>query len=51
MKRRDFFKTTAVSGSTLALAGLGACTTEPENVIKVNPVDFDLNEVTIDELQ
>ena len=51
MKRRDFFKTTAMSGSTLALAGLGACTTEPENVIKVNPVDFDLNEVTVDELQ
>ncbi len=50
MKRRTFFKATAVSGSALAVAGIGACTTETKNETTVNPADFDLNEATISEL-
>ncbi len=51
MKRRTFFKTTALSGSALAVAGIGACTVETKNKEVVNPTNFDLNEITIGELQ
>jgi len=52
MKRRTFFKTTAISGSALAMTGMAACTTATEN--KPESPDFtsfDLNEITVDQLQ
>ncbi|MEZ5104276.1 MAG: amidase [Draconibacterium sp.] len=51
MKRRTFFKTTAVSGSLIAVSGLAACTTETPKETKPDFSAFDLNEVTIEELQ
>ncbi|MGE0020770.1 MAG: amidase [Draconibacterium sp.] len=52
MKRRTFFKTTALSGSVVALAGVGACTSQkPVETAKPDFATFDLNEITIDELQ
>ncbi len=50
MKRRTFFKTTALSSSALAFAGMVACTTESKEKIEPDFSTFDLNEVTIDEL-
>ncbi len=52
MKRRSFFKTAAISGSAVALAGAAACTAQlkPNNV-KPDFTGFDLNEITIGELQ
>jgi len=52
MKRRNFFKTAAIGGGTLALAPLSSCvqSTAPASA----PEDystFELNEVTISELQ
>jgi len=52
MKRRNFFKTAALGGGTLAFAPLSSCVhptakTEPS----VNYADFDLNELTIAQLQ
>ena len=52
MKRRNFFKTAALGGGTLAFAPLSSCiqpTTKAES--SVNYVDFDLNELTIAQLQ
>ncbi len=52
MKRRTFFKTTALSGSVVALAGVAACTSQkPIEPAKFDLTIFDLNEITIDELQ
>jgi amidase len=52
MKRRNFFKTTALGGSVLALAGATACTSTTENkAIKTDFSDFELNETTVDDLQ
>ncbi len=51
MKRRTFFKTTALSGSALAFAGAAACTNETKPEIKPDWTTFDLNETTVDELQ
>ena len=52
MKRRTFFKTTALSGSAVALAGAAACTTQSKpNPVKPDFSAFDLNEITISELQ
>jgi amidase len=51
MKRRTFFKTTALSGSVLALAGVAACTQQPVQIAKPDLAAFDLNEITIDTLQ
>lgn len=52
MKRRTFFKTTALSGSVVALAGVAACTSQqPIETAKPDFASFDLNEATIDELQ
>lgn len=51
MKRRTFFKTTTLSGSVVALAGVAACTTETKESVKPDFSEFDLNEITIDELQ
>lgn len=52
MKRRNFFKTAALGGGTLVLAPLSSCVqpatkTEPS----VNYADFELNELTIAQLQ
>jgi amidase len=52
MKRRTFFKTTALSGSMLAAAGLAGCqtsTTKTEETPDFS--DFELNEITVEELQ
>lgn len=52
MKRRTFFKTTALSGSVVALAGAAACTQkQTEQPAKPDFTVFDLNEITIGELQ
>ena len=52
MKRRNFFKSTALGSSALALSGLTACSTaaekEPDDV---DYSSFPLNEITVDELQ
>lgn len=52
MKRRTFFKTTALSGSMIAAAGLAGCqtsTTKTEETPDFS--NFELNEITVDELQ
>ena len=52
MKRRSFFKTSALSGSVLAISGVAGCTTissSEEN--KVDLSEFDLNEITVNALQ
>lgn len=51
MKRRNFFKTSALGGSALALSGVTACATKTENKFEIDFNSFDLNEVTIEELQ
>jgi amidase len=55
MKRRNFFKTTAIGGSALAFSGIAACRITPENktgsTTDLNPSEFDLNEITIAGLQ
>ncbi|MCG6190901.1 amidase [Maribellus maritimus] len=52
MKRRNFFKTAAVSSSVIAVSGFAGC--QPEKQIKEaerNFTPFDFNEITIDDLQ
>ncbi|MBW8332869.1 MAG: amidase [Prolixibacteraceae bacterium] len=52
MKRRNFFKTAVLGGGTLALAPLSSCVqpaTKAES--SVNFADFELNELTISQLQ
>ncbi|MCK5730041.1 MAG: hypothetical protein KAH68_03140, partial [Draconibacterium sp.] len=51
MKRRSFFKTTVLSGTTLALTGVAGCTTGTDQKIKTDLSDFELNEITVDKLQ
>jgi len=52
MKRRNFFKTTALGGSVLALGGATACTSTTEkNETKTDYSEFELNETTVDDLQ
>ncbi len=52
MKRRSFFKTTALGGSVLAISGVAAgCTTETSEEQELNLVDFDLNEISVQDLQ
>jgi amidase len=52
MKRRNFFKTAALGGGTLAFTPLSSCV-QSTSTDKTQPnyVDFELNEVTIAELQ
>ncbi len=52
MKRRNFFKTAALGSSVLAVNGLAGCQSEkqPQEAEK-DFTSFDLNEITIDELQ
>ncbi len=51
MKRRTFFKTTALSGSVLAISGVAACSSETKQEVEIDFSEFDLNEITVDELQ
>jgi amidase len=52
MKRRNFFKAAALGGGTLALAPLNSCVqSTPTDKTEPNYSDFELNEVTIAELQ
>ncbi len=52
MKRRSFFKATALSGSALAVTGLVGCKTSVDKPVQedINP-DFELNEATVHNLQ
>lgn len=52
MKRRSFFKTTALGGSAMAISGLTACTVNesPENK-PADYTDFEFSEETISSLQ
>jgi amidase len=51
MKRRTFFKTTALSSSVIVISGLTLCTPEKKEAVQANFSAFDLNEITVDELQ
>lgn len=52
MKRRTFFKTTALSGSVLAFTGVVGCQTSTQkNDSQPDSFNFELNEATVDELQ
>jgi len=51
MKRRTFFKTTALGSSAFAISGVAACTSQPVEAAKPDFSTFDLKEITIDELQ
>lgn len=54
MKRRNFFKTAALGGGTLAISPLSSCVQpagHKQEVSEPNYADFDLNEVTIASLQ
>ena len=52
MKRRTFFKTTALTGSALAVTGLAGCNSSADKSIKEPGFsEFDLSEITVNELQ
>ena len=52
MKRRNFFKTAALGGGTLALSPLSSCVQPvPSTDSTTNYTDFELNEVTVSQLQ
>ncbi|MFY9152080.1 MAG: amidase [Prolixibacteraceae bacterium] len=52
MKRRNFFKTAAISGGTLALAPLSSCLPNTESkTTQPDYSSFDLNEMSISQLQ
>lgn len=53
MKRRSFFKTTALGSTALAFSGLSSCTGEKSDSFfdTLNLAEFELNEVSISELQ
>ena len=51
MKRRTFFKTTALSSSVIALSGVAACTQQSENPEEPDYSEFDMNEISIGDLQ
>ncbi|WP_303923885.1 amidase [Draconibacterium sediminis] len=51
MKRRSFFKTTALGGSVVALSGVTACVQESNMPEEVDLASFDLNETSAMELQ
>ncbi len=53
MKRRTFFKTSAISTSALALTGITACSTQTDSNKEITPdyTSFDLNEFTVEQLQ
>jgi amidase len=53
MKRRSFFKTTALGSTALAFSGVSSCTGQkPDSYLcTANPAEFELNEITVSELQ
>jgi hypothetical protein len=53
MKRRHFFKTTAIGSAVLAATGMAACTQTNQSVAEktFDPSFFELNELTIQQLQ
>lgn len=52
MKRRNFFKTTALAGATLAVSPLNSCVqTSVKSTAPEDFSEFDLNEITISQLQ
>lgn len=52
MKRRNFFKTTALAGATLAVSSLNSCIqTSLKSTDNEDLSGFDLNEITIGQLQ
>ena len=51
MKRRTFFKTTAIGSSAIAISGVTACTKQSEIPVETDLSTFDLNEITVDKLQ
>lgn len=52
MKRRTFFKTTALGSSVIAMGGVAACAPkQSDEPAKPDFTSFDLNETTIDDLQ
>lgn len=51
MKRRTFFKTTAIGSSAIAISGVTACTKQSEIPVETDFSTFDLNEITVDKLQ
>lgn len=51
MKRRSFFKTTALGSSVIAVSGLSACTDEGKIKEEIDLTDFDLNETSVTQLQ
>ena len=51
MKRRSFFKTTALGGSVVALSGVTACVQDSDVQSVVNLEAFDLNETSALALQ
>ncbi len=52
MKRRNFFKTAALAGGTLAVSSLNSCVQTPvQNSVPEDYSTFELNEVTIAQLQ
>ncbi len=51
MKRRTFFKTTALSSSVIAFSGIAACNENTVQEAEPNFTEFGFNEITIDELQ
>lgn len=51
MKRRTFFKTSAITGSAIALTGVTACTTTNKNTEEsADFTSFDLTEISVSEL-
>ena len=51
MKRRTFFRATAISSTVLAISGVAACTEQKVKTEKPDYSTFDLNEITISDLQ
>ena len=43
MKRRTFFKTSAIGSSAVALSALTACTTQVDKTTEVDFTSFDFN--------
>lgn len=51
MKRRTFFKTTAISSTALAITGMSACTEQQPKQVEPDYSIFELNEFTISDFQ
>ncbi|MGQ8335614.1 amidase [Sunxiuqinia sp. A32] len=51
MKRRHFMKSALAGGSVVSMVGISACKTSESEGTEINPSTFELNEITIDQLQ